>query len=210
MIEQVSKFGLAATLTFGLIGCEVTPPVDPAMQAATISEVNALYERACIQNTGKLKNARSVFNAHGFDNREVVGSAVYFYNDDDTMVAALIPFGFTETVGGRTQTTVSGVHCSVGSPIYRVDAGRIAIRTMAEKYLPDGFYRPVPRADGRDLYTIEVNPEVFGKFATWDSFVEVVIADEETQAQLRAEDPNAPIFAFIAGVGVTESVRKEE
>ena len=201
---------IAAASATVLTACDVAPPVDPALQAQTVAEVAALYERACIQNTGELTRAISVFNAYGFDNRETNGSAVFYYNDDDDIVAAVVPFGFTETVGGQTQSRTSGTQCSVGSPIYRVDAAKELIENMAAKYLPDGFYQSIPRAEGPDLFTIAVNPAVFGKTATWDSFIEIQVADEETQAQIRAEDPNAPIFAFIAGVGVTETSRTEE
>ena len=192
-----------------LVGCETPSPVDPALQAEAISNVNALYEAACIRNTGQLAKARSVFNAHGFDNRETAGSAVFYYNNEDDLVAALVPFSFTQSMGGQTQAETRGIQCSVGSTIYRIDAGEDLIRSMAQKYIPDGLSERLPRSEGGEFYSIAVNPQVFGKPATWDSFVEIVIADEETQKQIKENDPDAPIFAFIAGVGVTEVQRVE-
>ncbi|MEM9716691.1 MAG: hypothetical protein AAF826_09255, partial [Pseudomonadota bacterium] len=66
-------FGL--TTAIALTACEITPPVAPALQAETVQEVAALYEAACIRNTGSLTKARSVFNTYGFDNVERSGSA---------------------------------------------------------------------------------------------------------------------------------------
>ncbi|MEM0977557.1 MAG: hypothetical protein AAGJ34_08490 [Pseudomonadota bacterium] len=188
--------------------CETVPPVDPQLQAQAVSTVANLYERACVRNTGNLARARNVFNAHGFDNVERAGSAVYYYNDDG-LVATVVPFNFTQSVGGIPQAQTRGIRCTVGSNIYRVDAGRSLVRQMAERYLPEGFYERIPNEDGPEYITLGISPDVFGQLATWDSFIDVVIADEDAREALRRTDPDAPIFKFIAGVGVTEFEQNE-
>lgn len=200
------KATMLAPIAFALIaGCTTTQPiVDPALQAQTISQVAGLFEKACIQNTGQLAQARTVLNAHGFDNRETAGTALLYYNNEDDLVAALVPFSYSQTLGGQTQSETRGIQCSVGSSIYRIDEGAALIKRMAEKYIPDGLSERLPRQEGGEFYSIAIAPQVFGKSATWDSFIEVIVADEETREDLQRTNPDAPIFAFIAGVGVTE------
>ncbi|MEO0342991.1 MAG: hypothetical protein AAF198_06090 [Pseudomonadota bacterium] len=193
-----------------LTACETVPLVDPEIQTQTIADVNRLYEQACVQNVGKLVNAAQVFNTSGFDNVERSGSATFYFNDDDSLVAALVPFSVTESVGGERQAKTSGVQCSVGSPIYRVDAGRTLLRSMIEKYIPEGFYQRVPNPQGRDLIAFAINPDLYGKEMTWDTFIEVIVADDANRMEILKDNPDAPIFAFIAGVSITEITRTEE